>query len=198
MPTISKLEKQRMNKHLQSHGLGSLDDPTILLQLAVLVKDHEHFRAVLMKVTADKRALCYQALAPKLRFKAKPLDVYESEAKRIAEEMRLPTYDPKTLAVTEFKNAPISEFAKEAISGKTKQERQASALKRRAEDAIAEDLGQGLARGRMFISCTRCDFGATVYATDRIDAYKTLASEGWALEGEKAFCPDCRPRVTLE
>jgi hypothetical protein len=71
MPGPSKLEKRRMNEHLQSHGLGSLDDPTILLQLAVMVRDHDHFRAVLMKVTADKRALCYQALAPKLKFKAK-------------------------------------------------------------------------------------------------------------------------------
>jgi hypothetical protein len=198
MPTISKLEKRRMNEHLQSHGLGSLDDPTILLQLAVMVRDHDHFRAVLMKVTADKRALCYQALAPKLKFKAKPLDVYVMEAKQAAERMQLPTYDPNTLAVTEFKNAPISELAKQAISGKTLEERKAAAAVERAENAIAEDLGQGLARGRLFISCTHCDFGATVYATDKIDAYKTLAANGWHLEGEKAFCPDCRPKVTLE
>jgi hypothetical protein len=197
MPTISKLEKRRMNEHLQSHGLGSLDDPTILLQLAVLVKDHDHFQTVLMKVTADKRALCYQALAPKLRFKAKPLDVYEMEAKQNAERMQLPTYDPKTLAVTEFKNAPISELAKQAISGKTLEERKAAALTSRAEDAISESIGQSMARGRLFISCTHCEFGATVYATDQIDAYKTLAANGWHLEGEKALCPDCRPKIVL-
>ena len=203
MPGPSKLERARMNKHLQSHGLGSLDDPTILLQLAVLVRDHEHFRTVLMKVTAEERANCYKALAPKLRFKAKPLEIYEMEAKKDAERMRLPVYDPKTLAVTDMPDARVSEEMAETISGKSAEERKQAELERRASDAISENMGMeqplpaGVSRGRLEITCNRCQFGVTVYALDRIDAYKTLAAAGWKIEGEKARCPDCSPRISL-
>ena len=202
MPPLSKLERARINKYLQSHGLGGLDDPTLNVQLAFFVRDHEHFRSVLLRVDPAERVNCYNALAPKLRFQAKPLEDYIREGKEIAEKEQLPSYDEKTFEVKPFSPGPISETAKEALSGKTKEEREAAAKAKkeqaqldRVNDRIAEQHGQEIARGRLEVCCNKCLFGVTVYAADRIDAYRTLASNGWHLDGDKAYCPDCRSPI---
>lgn len=192
----SKAEKARMNTHLRKHGLGGLEDPTLLEQLAFFVKTHAKFQEMLMRVEPAERANSYKAIAPRLSFKAKPLEDYVIAAKREAEN--LPVYDHKTLAVT-MPNAPVmSGEMKEAITGKTleartlEERREAERLEK-AEGAIAEDLGQTQARGRLEIMCRKCQFGTTVYALNRGDAFETLIANGWKISGDNAYCPDCEP-----
>lgn len=187
-----------MNTHLRKHGLGTLDDPTILDQLAFFIRSHEKFRDMLMKVTPEQRAVAYKAIAPRIKtFKPRKLEDYEAEGKRLAEN--LPVFDPVTWAVTESRGPNISEEAKQAITGKTLEERQARQLTEKAEDAIAEDLGKSAARGRLSVECAKCLSGTTVYALDRIDAYATLAANGWVVsaEGDKVFCPECAPAIVI-
>jgi hypothetical protein len=183
-----------MNSHLKAHGFGALDDPTILHQLAFVIGSHEKFREMLMKVTREERANAYRALSTHLRFKAKPLESYEIEAKEIAEKQQLPLYDPVTLAVREMNPTVVSEDAKEAITGKTQEERRAAERVILAENAIAESLGQEKARGRLEVFCSKCMFGSTVYANSRADANLTLVANGWKISGKKAYCPDCVPQ----
>jgi hypothetical protein len=186
----SKVERARVNQHLRAHGLGDLNDPTLLDQLAFLIRSHEKFSEMLMRVTPEERANAYRALAPRLRFfKPNTLEQYELEAKQKAES--LPVYDNKTLAVTMPGEAKVSGDMREAITGKTLEERREAERVKAAENAIAEDWGKSTARGRLEIFCSKCMFGTTVYAKDRSDAYLTLLANGWKLSGDQAFCPDC-------
>ena len=181
-----------MNSHLRAHGFGDLNDKTLLDQLAFMIRTHEKFKEMLMKVEPGERANAYKAIAPRLKFfKPKSLEDYEIEGKREAEN--LPIYDHKTLAVTEPRDAVMSEEAKQAITGKSLEERQQSKLEETAANAIAESIGQEKARGRLEIFCSKCMFGTTVYGTDRADAYRTLLANGWFISGKHAYCPTCGP-----
>src|ERR1035441_1676797 len=102
MPTASN-NSVLVNKQLQKLGFGTLKDPSLFDQMAMVIRDHTHFRRLLMAVDEEQRHIAYEALASKLRFKAKPLEDYITESKILAEQNQLPHYDPKTLAVTEFK-----------------------------------------------------------------------------------------------
>jgi hypothetical protein len=179
-----------MNSHLRKHGLGDLNDPTLMDQLAFMIRSHEKFKEMLMKVTPAERANAYRCLAPRIRhFKPKTLEQYELEGKREAEN--LPIYDHKTLAVTIPNDPVMSSEMKEAITGKTLEERRELERVQKAEDAIAEDYGQSTAKGRLEIACRKCGFTSLVYAADRADAYLTLIAAGWKISGEHAYCPDC-------
>src|ERR1035438_7957154 len=92
-----------VNKQLQKLGFGTLKDPSLFDQMAMVIRDHTHFRRLLMAVDEGQRHIAYEALALKLRFKAKPLEDYITESKILAEQNQLPHYDPKTLVATEFK-----------------------------------------------------------------------------------------------
>src|ERR1017187_8360128 len=92
-----------VNKQLQKLGFGTLKDPNLFDQMAMVIRDHTHFRRLLMAVEQDQRHVAYEALASKLRFKANSLEDYEIESRTLAEQNQLPHYDPKTLVATEFK-----------------------------------------------------------------------------------------------
>src|ERR1700675_4058682 len=96
-----------INKQLQKLGIGAMKGPNLFSQMAMVIRDHTHFRRLLMAVEPSQRHVAYEALASKLRFKAKPLEDYEIESRTLAEQNQLPHYDPKTLAVTEFKPQSI-------------------------------------------------------------------------------------------
>ncbi len=102
MPAIQN--QKQVNAELQRLGFGTLKDPTLPDQFAAVIRDHAHFRGILMHIPQGmERANWYQALSTKVRFKAKPLADYEMESRILAEQNQLPTYDPKTLEVKEFK-----------------------------------------------------------------------------------------------
>lgn len=95
--------KTQVNRELQRLGLGHLKDPNLIENMAFLVRDHAHFRGILMHMPMPERKEAYDALAPKLRFKALSLEDYEIAARTLAEQKQLPHYDPKTLEAKEWK-----------------------------------------------------------------------------------------------
>jgi hypothetical protein len=101
VPAVQQVAK--INRELQRLGMGKLSDPKLFDQMAFLVRDHDHFRGMLMHETQEVRNQMYQCLAPRLRFKALPLDVYEAQSKRIAEEKQLPQYNPSNLECREIR-----------------------------------------------------------------------------------------------
>ena len=87
---MNRALRRRINKMLGEHGLGQLDHPGLVNQLAYLVRDHDHFRSLLIACEPDKRTDMFNAMAPNLRFKARTLEQYLTEARADAEARRLP------------------------------------------------------------------------------------------------------------
>jgi hypothetical protein len=85
-------ETSAINRMLQSHGLGRLEDGAgLMAQLGYMVQDHEHFRSLLVRCEPENRSAMYDSLKPYLRFTPKPLDVYISESAERAANQDLPT-----------------------------------------------------------------------------------------------------------
>jgi hypothetical protein len=80
---------EKLNHELKKRGFGGLDDPTIVQQLAVVVRDHVHFRQILMAVVPEERTNCYETMRPHLRFEAWPLDRYVAKAAELAANKEL-------------------------------------------------------------------------------------------------------------
>ena len=87
---MNRALRRRINQTLGEHGLGQLDHPGLVNQLAYFVRDHEHFRSLLVACEPDKRTGMFDAMAPNLRFQARTLEQYLMEARQDAEARRLP------------------------------------------------------------------------------------------------------------
>jgi hypothetical protein len=175
MAQVKKSTRAKMNDFLAKKGLGGLDDPNLFHQMAFLIRDHEHFRGILMLVPPQDRYTAYTALAPKLTFKAKPLDDYEAEAKYEAERKQLPVIDSRTGELREFKAPDINELATKAIKDAEKAE---------------------TAKGNLRLTCSKCTAYGTFPAKNRVQAYFDAKVLGWMVEGETAICPKC-PAIRL-
>jgi hypothetical protein len=87
-------EHSAINRMLQSHGLGRLEDGAGLIsQLGFMVMDHEHLRSLLIRCEPENRSAMYDSLKPYLRFTPKSLDVYIAESAERAANQDLPTID---------------------------------------------------------------------------------------------------------
>lgn len=193
---LSKSERAQANHHLKSHGFGGLDDRNIMDQLALMVRDHKHFRSVLMTTNPLERKACYDSLAPRLNFKAKPLEDYIAEAKLDAEIRQLPNYDPKTLQVTPFEVAEIRSHRDTVISEPTIPLTEITESQIKLTDAanwaINADLNKEAGLSQLVLTCTECGvvdefWGRTAYLqTVNAD------SKGWKSprKGE-VLCPNC-------
>lgn len=69
-------DKRALNNALMAMGCGGLNDRNLYAQMAMLVRSHKHFREVLKAANPAERRQAYDALAPRLMFKAKSIDVY--------------------------------------------------------------------------------------------------------------------------
>lgn len=172
MPAPSLGERIRVNNQLKKLGFGGVDDPTLMAQFAYFIRTHEQFRGILMAVTPEQRAIAYQQLAPKLHFKAKPLEAYEREVKEKAEREQWDIWDgsayPKPFKKAEIGRNPLEVRAEQAI--------------------IANDTKK---RGLLTLECRKCLCEQTVFADSKRDGHETLAALGWQIEGDKALCPNC-------
>lgn len=77
-------EKRRVENELMVIGLAPLDDPELIEQMAQLVSQwpgdkHDFLRDLLNECDADKRYEMYEALRPKLKFKALSFSQYEAQ-----------------------------------------------------------------------------------------------------------------------
>jgi hypothetical protein len=201
----------KINRELQRIGLGKLSDPKLFDQMAFLVRDHDHFRGMLMHENPSDRAQMYQCLAPRLRFKAKPLADYEAESKRIAEEKQLPQYVPETLECREIRpyHMKSEEFAKEERSRReaeafvsadrqpatnipTTALGQRSVLSEAAEKSIAKDLRESSGTNyQLTLVCRSCTFEQKIRVKRKPAAYKLAKQDGWTFMGERAYCFAC-------
>jgi len=82
--------REEINRYLAKRGLGQLGDDGLISQLAFLVRDHLHFQSLLTACEPELRTPMYEALAPNLSFRPKPLASYLIEAARDAEARQLP------------------------------------------------------------------------------------------------------------
>lgn len=83
-----------INRLLGQSGLAQLGDPGLIPQLACLVRDHAHFRSLLITCEPEERRAMYEAMAPNLSFQARSLDAYLTEAREDAAARQLPTVAP--------------------------------------------------------------------------------------------------------
>lgn len=175
-PTVR--DRIRVNHELKKLGLGGLEDPTLVKQIAFCIRTHEAFRAVLMGCTAENRAKAYHSLAPNLvHFKPKPLDVYERETHDRAEREQWDIWDgtayPKPFKVGEV------------LTDEYK-------LARQAEDAI-DDIDHEKHKGVLEMVCIRCTVAECFRAEKRRDATKHAYDAGWRTEErngvKKSYCP---------
>lgn len=182
MPTVQDVKQ--VNRELQRLGFGTLKDPTLADQFAACIRDHAHFRGILMHIPQGlDRANWYQALSLKLRFKAKPLADYELESRQLAEKNQLPEYNPTTLEVKEWKPQEI--------------ETQEHKLARLAEKSIAQDLREQGATQQLRLTCRQCTFEQVFRVKRRSSAYKLARQDGWQVDKHTALCRSCKPKPAL-
>src|ERR1039458_7153029 len=203
-----------VNKQLQKLGFGTLKDPHLFDQMAMVIRDHTHFRRLLMAVDEEQRHIAYEALALKLRFKAKPLEDYITESKILAEQNQLPHYDPKTLVATEFKPQsfetdeykesnrpkldydPLSKLSARP-SGTVQDRAEGSRLSKAAEEAIDRDLREARATQECTLVCATCTYEQKFRVRKRSSMPKVARQYGWTFPTvEKALCRACSPKPT--
>jgi hypothetical protein len=172
-----QLTRTQLNHELKKLGFGGLEDRNLMQQLACCYRTHEQFRGMLMSTVPEQRRNAYEAIAPHLNFRPKPLDVYEMEMRSKAEREQLPGYNPATGEIIPFKVPEIS-------------------LEDMAQEAIAQN--QHEKDGGLSLVCTRCTVEQIFRAKTRKQAYKDADREGWRMQGTKAYCPQHVPtRLTM-
>ena len=171
--------KRRINRFLGDRGLAQLDDPSLSSQLAGFVRDHDHFRAILMECDPAERSNCYDALAPNLRFRAKPLEEYMAEARNQAEREQLPWIaEDGTLQ----QYHPPEVRSQSAIDGKVIDDR----------NTIEGALAPIVAKWQLTVRCKRCTREAVFYGTDKWEAVMAAREAGWiySLDRQVEYCSD--------
>src|ERR1035438_1580615 len=81
---MDQKEKRQLDNMLLREGLANLGDPELIEQLANLISNwpgdkHDFMRDLLNQCDVDKRYEMYNAIVPKLGFKALSLPQYESQ-----------------------------------------------------------------------------------------------------------------------
>lgn len=89
---MNQHEKRKLENQLMVEGLARLDDPELVQQLANLVTNfpgnqHEFLRDLINECEPAQRTEMYEAIAPKLGFKALSLAQYEAQTALKAGEM---------------------------------------------------------------------------------------------------------------
>jgi hypothetical protein len=188
MPPITLSERTKINHQLKKLGFGGINDPNLFAQIATLYRTHESFRGLLMSTAPDQRRVAYAAIAPKLCFTAKPLDVYEREIHEKAEREQWDVIHkdnphwPQPFKVGEVESDEYK-------------------LARLAEDAIAAEK-HAKAKGVVELVCTHCTLSGCFPAASRKAGLKDAHDAGWRWAErngvEKTYCPQHVPgRATM-
>ena len=156
-------EASAINRMLQSHGLGALEDGAGLIsQLGFMVQDHEHLRSLLARCEPENRSAMYDSLKPYLRFAPKPLDVYIAESKELAERQHLPTIDEKGNINFNSKLTPTLDQEVAAIAQKA------------VTDAVA--------KWNLTVTCRKCTKYETFSGIRKADAIQAARDAGWVYD----------------
>ncbi len=157
-----------INRLLGESGLAQLADPGLPAQLAALVRDEVHFKSLMLACEPAERTAMYEAMAPNLHFRPRPLHEYLIEAQREAEARRLPTIDAE---------GKLHEF-------------------RPAELRMVQNIvDAALLEQHLTVTCRKCTRQETFHGARKCDAVHAARSAGWAYDatGPEPFevCPDC-------
>ena len=168
-------EASAINRMLQSHGLGRLEDGAGLLsQLGFLVQDHEHLRSLLVRCEPENRSAMYDSLKPYLRFTAKPLDVYIAESADRAARQDLPTIDEA--GNINFSPTPTYELDTDVAA---------------AQVAVNESFAKHV----LTVTCRSCTKEESFTGDTKYDAILNARLAGWVyyeIDGQpREICPDC-------
>jgi hypothetical protein len=160
----------QIDRALKKQGLGGIDDPTLARQFAFLVKDHEHFRKILLGSPPEKRQALYETLRVEIegikRFVPKPLDVYMAEGADLAAR--------KEQGQVAYEASDLDRLATDAI-------RKAQAIKEK--------------KGLLKLTCRTCDREESFIGNSAVEAYAAARVDGWRvviqLMQESVLCPRC-------
>lgn len=191
-------ERNKVDRELKRLGFGGLDDPTLFDQIAYVLSckgpelGHRKFRSMLLSVEPAQRQIAYQSIAPKLSFKARPLEDYEREGAEVADQLKLPTYDPKTLMIEEWRPQVI-----ETVEYRQKR----SALELAAEQAIVRDLRETGAQLQLTLTCEVCTHEGQWRVKRKDKGLKIARNDGWLIKdyspvedglAKQTLCPACK------
>lgn len=163
-----------LNHELKSHGFASLDEAgTLVAQLAFLVSDDRHFASLLNACEPEERRNMYDAMAPNLAFRPRPLAEYLIDAAQDAERRQLPTIGPEgqllAFKVPEVESAPKS------------------------DDAIAtEAVAEAMAKQRLWVVCVLCTREDVFRGATKEAAIADARAAGWRI-GHKRATPEAEP-----
>lgn len=179
--------KEPINRKLRKLGFSSLGEKELIAQMGVCVRDHDHFRSLMINVEPAKRTIAYEALRAHLRFTPKPLEVYLSEAAQQAEAQKLPVWDEKNQTITDYSNYHGSGRPQIEVL---------------AERAIKQNYLERKAKGTLILTCTKCTKEMAYPGLNRIAAYAAAKHDGWAFEKaaeeeEISICPTCPSSTRL-
>lgn len=169
---MDQAQKRKLENELLVMGLKSLKDPDLVQQMADMVSawhgdKHEFLRDLLNECDADLRSEMYQAIAPKLKFKALSFGDYEA---RIAEKagqmisqrrMRVEGDRPKPIEVGDKSYLPVP--------------------KEMASHVVAT------------MRCHTCHVSEQFVGADVFSAIKAARNAGWKLDLaiQKECCSKC-------
>jgi hypothetical protein len=192
-------ERTEICNFLGRRGLATLDDPRgMVQQIGFLVRDHDHFRSLLVRCEPEERRVMYESLKPHLRFGAKPLDVYIAEAQRDAEARQLPTVDEHG----NFQPFKVGEIRTEDADDETLENH----VEQKIEDleTAQKAVNEALAKKTLILVCAKCTKEESFPGAFRTDCWVAARRAGWhyqlTSEGGIEICPDCpksdlRPKV---
>ena len=175
--------KRRINRYLGDRGLPDLDGPGLFAELAAHVRDHAHFLSLLVTCVPEERSNMYNALAPNLRFKAKPLEEYITEARNQAEREQLPWIAEDGTLQQYY---PPEVDSQSAIDGQIIKD----------QNTIEGALAPVVAKWRLTVRCKRCTREETFYGADKWEAVMAAREAGWiySLDRQVEYCesyPNC-------
>lgn len=166
-------EEAFLKRALSKFGINlSVNDA--IAQLASTIRDHAHFQRLITEAEPKMRQDFYDSVRPHLKFAAKPLDVYISDAKQMAEREQLPvlTQDGKLLP---FKPA-----------------RDANTAEKDVEEAIARSI----AERTLMLTCSKCTGMGLFYGLPGetpVAVIMKARREGWVFDpvDRSETCPKC-------
>lgn len=161
-------DRRVINRLLGESGLGQLSDAGLPAQLAALVRDEAHFKSLMLACEPPMRSEMYEAMAPNLHFKARPLHEYLIEAQREAEARQLPTMDAQG-NLRPFRPAELK--------------------------TVQEIVDGALLEQHLTLTCRKCTRQATFHGARKCDAVEAARKAGWCYDGTGPVpfevCPDC-------
>lgn len=184
---MERVKQREIKQAAQKLGFSDPNSQDFLQQAGACVRDHDHFRKILLSCEPEQRKICYDAMRPHIfRFKPWPMDRYIIKGQQEAEELQLPVFgkDGKLVAYKDYHGEKPS-------------------LDVMAQDAIADAERERNAKGAVTLICDKCTREGRFPAEDYLRGLALAKEKGWILlrvppdDNWKCFCglqaqPGCK------